>query len=352
MASARPSLNPASSKKLDTLNAKLTSAAQKVVTYLESKLQANGSFGNEAKDLACYFKSPMMFIIANKTGIAHRILKYIQIAFMTSEGDFKTHATLKSVNGAYSEYWSYANGWIVRAANQLKMVEVAQPGGQYLSRYFLGDRAGFATNQIDKIPKMTDVLTVAHHGLINLEMDNMELALTAGNHLCRVIDKQPDLKKGFYLRLDEKENVITKEQTPFYFVSASEPNQLHFMIGYPAAFLALIYKKTQRLEFLTAAKTYLNFSLSCDKSVYTCDFSHKISWAASLLYECTGDEKYLEVIDKIADHFIEKQHRCGMWFAGDINASYDQSAEIACWFLDIVKNVNSILFNSFCRPIR
>jgi hypothetical protein len=112
------------------------------------------------------------------------------------------------------------------------------------------------------------------------------------------------------------------------------------MIGYPAAFLALLYKETNRKEFLSAAKSYLDFSLFCDESVYSCDFSHKIAWAASLLYECTGDKRYLAVIDKITSYFLEKQEN-GMWFTSDINASYDQSAEIACWFLDIAKNINS-----------
>jgi hypothetical protein len=46
------------------------------------------------------------------------------------------------------------------------------------------------------------------------------------------------------------------------------------------------------------------------------------------------------VIDKIADYFISNQKN-GIWFNDDINASYDQSAEIACWFFDIIKNLNS-----------
>lgn len=110
------------------------------------------------------------------------------------------------------------------------------------------------------------------------------------------------------------------------------------MIGYPSAYLGALYKKTNNLDFLKAAQAYLDFSLSCDKSIYTCYFSHKIAWAASLIYECTGNEKYLTVIDKISDYFIAQQKN-GMWFESDINASYDQSAEIAYWFLAIVKNI-------------
>jgi hypothetical protein len=102
----------------------------------------------------------------------------------------------------------------------------------------------------------------------------------------------------------------------------------------------MLYQKTRNEEFLNSAQAYLDFSLSCNEQIYQCNFSHKIAWAASLVYECTGDEKYLRVIEIISDHFIANQ-RNGMWYSEDINSSYDQSAEIACWFLEIVKNIRT-----------
>ncbi|HSW75750.1 MAG TPA: hypothetical protein VLG50_01790, partial [Candidatus Saccharimonadales bacterium] len=239
------------------------------------------------------------------------------------------------------EYWTYTNGWIIRAANQLSIKEISNPGCQYLSQYDMGNN-GFSTNEIHIIPQMTDVLSVAHYGLINLESEQLETAITAGNYLCEAIHTQPHLKNGFYLRLDKEKNIICdfpKDKAPFYFVSTNEPNQLHFMIGYPAAYLVMLYKKTNNSSFLNVAKSYLDFSLSCDKSMYECNFSHKIAWAASLIYECTGEEKYLSVINKITTYFIENQ-KDGMWFSDDTTSSYDQSAEIACWFFDIVNNIN------------
>jgi hypothetical protein len=315
---------------------KLADSANKVVTFLESKVQQDGSYGVDAKDLACYFKSPMMFVAAKKPKTASFILTHIKKQFMQADGDFRTQDNLKSSNPAYIEYWPYTNGWIVRAAHLLEMNEIVQPGYEYLTQYSLGP-AGILTN---KVSETSDVLCVAHCGLINLEMDKLDIAIAAGNYLCEAIQKQPDLSQGFYLRFNKEKNVITdfpKDKTVFYYVSTKESNQLYFMLGYPAAYLVLLYKKTNNLEFLNAAKSYLDFSLSCDKSIYSCNFSHKIAWAASLLYECTGEKKYLTVIDKITDYFISNQKN-GMWFTDDINASYDQSAEIACWFLDIIKN--------------
>jgi hypothetical protein len=192
------------------------------------------------------------------------------------------------------------------------------------------------------------VLTVAQNGLIHLEDGNVDAAINAGHYLIRAFKMQPHLGNGFYLRFTRAGELISQfpeDQTHLHFISANQPNQLHFMIGYPAAFLVKLYQQTQDEDFLLAAKTYLDFSLSCDRSVYSCDFSHKIAWAASLLYECTAEEKYLQAIEKITSYFIEKQ-REGVWFHEDSLSSFDQSAEIACWFVDIEKNLNSLKKNS------
>lgn len=332
-------------KEVDTskLCMRLENSAKKVVSFFEEKLRKDGSYGVEAKELACYFKSPMLFLEANKPHSAEIILNYIQAEFMSTEGDFRTSPNTKSVNGAYIEYWSYTNGWIIRAANRLGRTDITHPAYNYLQAYNLGEDAGFLTNDVKTQTGVTDVLTTAHHGLINLEMGNMDVAMSAGNYLCRAISKQPNLAQGFYLRFDEKGEVITQfpqEKTIFNFVSTIEPNQLHFMIGYPAAYLAMLYDKTKNEDFLNASKAYLDFSLSCNEQIYQCNFSHKTAWAASLIYACTGEKKYLHIIERISDYFIANQSKNGMWFSDDINSSYDQSAEIACWFLDIVKNIN------------
>lgn len=125
MATTRTATKLPELKTIEALNTKLTTSATRVVDYLESKLQSDGSFGLEAKDIACYFKAPMMFLAANKPQSAEAVLKHVKTAFMTADGDFRTSEALKSANGAYIEYWSYTNGWIARAANQLRMQEIA-----------------------------------------------------------------------------------------------------------------------------------------------------------------------------------------------------------------------------------
>ncbi|CAF3012950.1 unnamed protein product [Rotaria sp. Silwood2] len=65
--------------------------------------------------------------------------------------------------------------------------------------------------------------------------------------------------------------------------------------------------------------------------------SHKIAWSAALLFQHDGPlkEKYFNAIEKITNHFIHQQSEQGM-LPGSINSSYDQSAEVVFWFLEIV----------------
>lgn len=320
-------------------HSRLTASAQKTTDFFLSRLQADGSsFGPDAKDIACYFKAPMLLITAGKRDAARQVLEYIKTHFLRDDGDFGTSETVKSVKPEYIEYWSYMNGWILRAANQLEMTAISKPAGAYLQQYTNFNTGRPADNDI------TDVLTAAHHGLLFLESGAIEKAIAAGNYLCRAMAHQPAPHQGFYLRMQADEKPVTafpKEQSLFYFVSKTEPDQLHFMLGYPAAFLALLFQATKQKEFLAAAKQYTDFSLACHESVFASGFSHKTAWAASLLFAITGEEKYRAAAEKIAEYLLHQQSGNGLWYTeAGINTSLDQSAEIACWFLEISKNLS------------
>lgn len=323
----------------------LLHSANKTLKFFEMLLERNGSYGENANDLACYFKSPMLFIAARKFAIAKKILDHIKASYMRKDGDFNTSEKMKSYRPEYTEYWAYCNGWILRAAYQLGVTSISRPAYKYIMQYYAGSDKGFLTKNIHNQSTATDVFTTAHLGLINLEMDQMEFAIAAGNYLCSAFNMQSSVTDGFYLRFDKNGRPITEfthEESTFYFVNTKEPNQRHFMVGYPSAYLALLYKKTGDTKYLLAAKDYLDFALSCDSNVYESNYSLKLSWASSILYSVTKDKRYLNVIEKICRHFLDTQTQSGTWHPNsNIYILYDQSAEIAYWFLEIAKNIHS-----------
>ncbi|CAF3294222.1 unnamed protein product [Rotaria sp. Silwood2] len=321
----------------------LFKSATKIVDYFLNDLQSNGSYRTEAKDLACYFKSPMMFISARNEKQANNILDYIKNIFLFN-GDFLTTIDKKSDQPEYIEYWVYINGWIVRAAQKLNRTDITDSAYNYLDAYSY-ENGGYLTNKNETNNNgITDILTTAHLGLLQLEHGNIERAIKAGNYLLKVFEKQSDLTNGLYLRLDKNDNLITNyssEMSWAYIVRKNEPQQAYFMIGYPIGFLVLLYEKTNDKKFLQGAKDYMNFALTCNEHVYSSNMSHKLAWSAALLYKYddTLKEKYLDAIEKITTSLINQQSEQGI-FPGSINSSYDQSAEVAFWLLEIVHILN------------
>ncbi|WP_457766668.1 hypothetical protein [Coxiella burnetii] len=120
----------------------------------------------------------MMFILANRYHLAAKVLGYIHTKYMSKNGDFKTKPSLKNIKPEYSEYWSYINGWIVRAAQKLDLNEISNPAYQYLLSFNTGNNKGFLTN-LSSNKNITDALTTAHHGLINLDRGQLATAISA-----------------------------------------------------------------------------------------------------------------------------------------------------------------------------
>jgi len=295
------------------------------------------------EDLACYYKLPLFLLKTGQINLAKQTLDLIYQKFLMQDGDFKTSTKLKSVKSEYVDYWSYFNGWILRAANLLKH-DIPIHALEYFQSLHLGQGKFLSHAPVAEGNRDTDVLTVAHHGLFYLESGQNEWSQQAVEFLQRAFDKQTEIDERFALRFDRSNQPITEhleEQQMFFSVKKNHgEDQLYFMLAYPCAFLGLHYKKTANPASLDYAKHYMRFILSCGEEIYTSRFSHKTAWAASILYAETGEEKYFSIARRIVEHFVRIQSKNGLWFEeAGANVYLDQSAEIGCWFSEILKNI-------------
>ena len=189
----------------------------------------------------------------------------------------------------------------------------------------------------------TDVLMTLHLGLIHLEGGNLERAVAAGNYLCNTLSTEPDFDNKLFLRLNPDNTPIVEFDSamkPFMVVEKSLPEQLYFMLGYPIAYLVLLFDNTKDKKYLEAAKVYANFALQCNQSIFSSNFSHKVGWGLSLLYKYNPEERYIKAIERIGDHFKGIQGEEGIWYyPDDVNTAFDQSAEITLWMTEITKNL-------------
>ncbi len=257
-------------------------AADRAVEWLAAQLHDDGSYGSHADDLACYYKSPYLFQLAGRTRDAARLLGFIRGRFMRADHDFATSADRKSDNAAFDEYWVYPNGWLAMAAQRMGRFDIAYPAFEYLRSCHEPVRGGFLTGGPARSGDGgTDALTTAHLGLTCLYFGDIERAVGAGHWLARLLALQPDLRAGLFLRLDCSGHLVSdfpEDAAAFHVVSAHQPDQAYFMVGYPIAFLAKLCEATGEEAHLRAAGGYLDFAMSCEGNLRSCPSSHKVAW--------------------------------------------------------------------------
>jgi hypothetical protein len=315
-------------------------AADRAVEWLATRLRDDGSYGPEADDLACYYKSPYLFALSGRTRHATQLLEFVRGRFMRPDHDFVTSTHHKSDNAAFTEYWTYPNGWLAMAAQRMGRFDIAYPAFAYLRSCHEPGRGGFLTSgPFGSGNGETDALTTAHLGLVCLYFGDLQRAVGAGRWLARLLALQPDPSAGLLLRLDRSGHLVRdvpEDKAAFYLVSARKPDQAYFMIGYPIAFLAKLYEATADDDHLTAARGYLDVALSCRGNLRSSHTSHKVAWGAAVLARITGDPRYTELVTAISDHLLEIQDPSGAWLTDQPpHTTFDQTAEIAIWLQEI-----------------
>ena len=322
-------------------------SSERAVEWLAAQFNHDGSFQVSSHDLACYYKAPYLLYISGKIQEANRVLSYIHKTFGRENGDFITSKDGKSDNLAFVEYWAYMNGWIALTAQKMGRFDVAYPAYDYLQTFFHPKLEGFTTrNPYGQTDNTVDVLTTAHLGLVALYCGNQKKAKAAGQLIQTILSLQPNSKKGFFLRLNNEGNLITEypgESALFFLVSATQPNQAYFMLGYPIAFLGKLYSATQDPHYLHLAKEYLEFLLTCQGNLRTFHYSHKVAWGAAMMARLTKDSKYTELAKDITDYLVATQSQDGRWLTDQpAYTFFDQTAEIAIWMKEISSELSTI----------
>ena len=321
--------------------------ANRGVGWLLSRLNPDGSFQSPIQDLACYYKSPYLFFLSGHGGKANRVLGYIGKTFMRSDGDFSTTPECKSANAALAEYRAYMNGWLAIASQKMGAFNVAFRARSYLQAFYhLGNGGGTTRHLYGEGDNTVDALSSAHLGLAALYFGDKERALAAGNVLRRMLELQPHATQEFLLRLDNNGKLISEfpsDQSVFYAVSMTQPNQAYFMLGYPVGFLGKLYEATGDSSVLNSATAYLEILLSSRGNLQKFYFSHKVAWGSAIIARITKEPQYLQLSQEIAHYLLSIQSPSGAWLEDQpAFTTFDQTAEIAIWLFEIANELSAI----------
>ena len=114
-----------------------------------------------------------------------------------------------------------------------------------------------------------------------------------------------------------------------------------FSIGYPAAFLAQLYKATNNERYLAGAESLLQYAIKCNEDLRHNQWAHKTMWASSLVGNLTNKQEYWDLCYDIANTIMNGQDPD----TGKTSAILDQTAEMAFWLPIISMNIRQTVRN-------
>jgi len=354
-----------STTKMEVTPATLRQSADRMLDYYVNLQQPDGRLEGFS-DSAHYCKLPNALVWGGRIPEADRMLDYCVKTFFRSNGDFTNigeefSPTNKTLHWEFADFYAYLNQWWITAGMRLGRFDFVPKAYDYVHHQWYNPKtcAGILQEPIN-MRYENCIFTSAHIGLTNLYMGQMDVATSIGDTIVKMVDKQPGLdfstgEPRFYMRFDDDFNLLKgfapddKGVKLAAIMKAENPNQCWWSLGYPAAYLAILYRSTGQEKYLEGAKKILDFAANPNcGNLRECIFSHKVMWAASLVGEITGRADYWDLCRDIAGHIInEGQVEDGRvlnwgWERGTEYGQaqiIDQTAEIAYWFYVVARQM-------------
>ncbi len=279
--------------------ASVRQAVRRGAAWLLELFQPDGSLRG-SPSLAGYYKGPCALAWSGHRDDARRMLRFAESRFLLPDGD---------LDGAgvpwLAQFRIYPHAWLACGAIELGCTETAAALVSYLERWWNPESGGFRA----RTDGTEEIMTTSMAGLACLRFGRLEIARSVAGWLSRMMEQQPDLRRGLYYARKPGEGLCDD------LVDASKPKQWYFQYGISAAFLADYSRRTNDTAALELARRYLHASRWCREDVYRTPQSGKIGWGAAWTWALTRDPADLELAAAVADGLCALQCGDGSWNA-------------------------------------
>jgi len=295
-------------------------SAERGFAWIVSHQQPDGSFCAPEDGIGSYYKVPYGLVLAGRLREAQQLLAWTAGHHFTAEGDFR--APERKARAAFLDAWPvYGNAWLVLGAHRAGRWDLSRRGAAFLLRYQLPSGGFYA---LDGETRFLEPVCTAWGGLASLATGHMQAACRAGDLLVNLVENQPDPDR-FYYRLDAEGNLITDvpedlDSALFYYVDASQPQQIYYNPGIALIFLTHLYRATGEGRYLNAGQTVFRFTERCAGDVHRFPPSGKLGMGSALLYALTGDSAARQAAVNVGEYLAETQTDEGAWRLPDVEA--------------------------------
>jgi len=212
------------------------------------------------------------------------------------------------------------DGWLVHSLQRMGRFDLSMAGLKYITSFQDEKTGGFwsAANP-DYTPKkeMLELSGASGGGLAMLYCGQIERAKRAADFICMLVDAQPDFERYLYNVYKPGLGVVTdppEDMVDVYVVDSQKEWAWYWQMGFAMHMLGKTYLATGENKYLVTAKKLFDFFEHCREDRYQAYASGKVAWGAALLSKVTGEDRYLKVVERILDNFVEAQQPDGTWF--------------------------------------
>lgn len=317
---------------------RLRQARDRACGFLLTQQHDDGSLGKHERGVADCYKALMAFEVCGETRAATRLCRWIRQNGLLPTGDFGPRPS-QSSNFSYP----YLNAWIIWGACRLGQYDLAHRGMQFLLTFQDRETGGFYSTAAEHGAEgKQDLWVIAACGLAALATGKMGVARRAGEWLRHMFDLQPDFPRRLYLVYTRAQGLHFApdpgdHQIRYVVESDSGSDQFFFAPGIAAAFLGQLFQATGEKRWIPLAKDYLVLAEVASEYLYGLLRAGKVGWGATILYQVTGEIKYLEMARRVGETLLQLQGRSGAW-AESTDEVIEFTCEMVVW-ADIIQQI-------------
>lgn len=303
---------------LEDVTAALDRATASIDRGVEWMVSRIGSDGNPGAAHGHYYRVPWALAMSGRRAEASAVLSWVEREVLTTEGDLRAG---KPRAGFETRWSTYPLTNLATGAWHLERYDVARRITRRLHAFQNQDTGGaFAGHPDHREDLRQDLFPTAQLGMTGLTTGEMDLAHGAYEWIGQLYRAQIDLPNRLYTATDGAELITDTggdDELEWQIVTDfRKERQAFYNPGIAGAFLGRYYMATGTDEALDLARRYLDLTIAgtpaqfdSTQSVQVCKFA----WGASVLFEATGQQKYLDHALKMSKWFANMQRGDGSW---------------------------------------
>lgn len=325
---------------------------------------------DQVTDFSAHYKAAYLYA---SSGLAERARKYADLltnTYLAADGDFRMSDSVKGwqhMSASPHNRYIYGNGWAIAGLQKIGMYGTVAKALPFLEQFQDPETGGFFSQydmQRKKVlPKRVDTSSTCSAVLALLACGRFEQAIKGADFLVRMIESQTEPERYFFTTYLKGEGIFSdvfhnEDATAFdsrkHYCVSTEQNALFEMVwflGMPMKILGLVYELTGDKRYLESAAAYFDFFEKLSPERWQNNSGTKIMWGTAELYRQTGEQKYYEAATRYLSHLVDTQSNEGVWIHTLWYKSIDEQPFQATLDLvqEYVSEFNDTLF-ALCNP--